>query len=212
MDHESCEGSTMCASESDSQRRKQILCAAERLLKHYGFQKTTISDIAREAKVGVGTVYLEFSSKDEILAELSFKRHSSVLEAMSKAKAMEGSFTERLPYLLNERVQTFIKVAQDGQHGLDLLKCACMAVHQVHEKFRHQEEMLLAEFLRAAHQAGEFDVPQPEDVARIILAIYDRFFPSYGIALQQGDETSLKQLKRDLDLTHRIILSGLLKR
>jgi hypothetical protein len=56
---------------AEAERRQTILAAAERLLRHYGPGKTTIAEIAREADVGVGTVYLEFSSKDAILEALS---------------------------------------------------------------------------------------------------------------------------------------------
>ena len=54
-----------------SRRSDQILDAAERLLRHYGRNKTTVSDIAREAGIAVGSVYLEFETKDAIVAALS---------------------------------------------------------------------------------------------------------------------------------------------
>ena len=66
-------------------RRVLILQAAERLLGHYGLQKTTVADIAREAKIGVGTVYLEFNSKDAIISELSDAKYRHVLRAMRRA-------------------------------------------------------------------------------------------------------------------------------
>src|SRR5262245_17349677 len=66
-------------------RREQILEAADRLLRHYGPHKTTIADVAREANVGVGTVYLEFCSKEALIEELSQTRHRAVLDAMRAA-------------------------------------------------------------------------------------------------------------------------------
>src|SRR5262249_16762278 len=49
-----------------AQIRDAILDAAERLLARYGFKKTTIDDLAREAGIGKGTVYLHFPSKEEV--------------------------------------------------------------------------------------------------------------------------------------------------
>ena len=47
-------------------KREVILQAAWGLIRHYGYNKTTIDDIAKRARVGKGTVYLYFRSKAEV--------------------------------------------------------------------------------------------------------------------------------------------------
>jgi AcrR family transcriptional regulator len=64
-----------------TERRKRILEATERLLRRYGPAKTTVADIAREAEIAVGAVYLEFASKDAIVEELSQGQHRAVMAA-----------------------------------------------------------------------------------------------------------------------------------
>ena len=51
-------------------KREAILRAAWQLIRHYGYSKTTIQDIAREAGIGKGTVYLYFGSKADIMLAL----------------------------------------------------------------------------------------------------------------------------------------------
>src|SRR5262245_25926299 len=46
--------------------RDAILDAVERLLARYGYKKTTIDDLAREAGIGKGSIYLHFPSKEEV--------------------------------------------------------------------------------------------------------------------------------------------------
>ncbi len=46
--------------------RDSILDAADRLLERHGYKKMRIDDIAEEVGIGKGTVYLHFSSKEEI--------------------------------------------------------------------------------------------------------------------------------------------------
>ena len=46
--------------------RDRILDAADRLLARYGYRKMTVDDIAQEAGIGKGTVYLSFPAKEEI--------------------------------------------------------------------------------------------------------------------------------------------------
>jgi AcrR family transcriptional regulator len=46
--------------------RDEILDATDRLLARFGYKKMTIDDLAQEVGIGKGTVYLHFSSKEEI--------------------------------------------------------------------------------------------------------------------------------------------------
>lgn len=61
------------------ERREQILDAAMKVFGRKGFAGANVSDIAKEAAIGKGTLYLYFKSKEEIfnslLAEHSFIPH-----------------------------------------------------------------------------------------------------------------------------------------
>src|SRR5258708_5028527 len=111
---------------SDAPRRRAcILEAADRLLRHYGPQKTTVADVAREAGVGVGTVYLEFPSKDVTIEELSRARHLSVLGAMRVAAMAEGrTSAEQLSGAFDARLDAFLSISAEGAHACDLVHCA----------------------------------------------------------------------------------------
>ena len=52
------------------EREQRILDAASELFVHYGYDKTTVSDIARAAGVSKGAIYLHFKSKDEMFEAL----------------------------------------------------------------------------------------------------------------------------------------------
>lgn len=47
-------------------RRQQILVAAKRIFSDKGFAKATMEDIAKEAELSLGTLYLYFKNKDEL--------------------------------------------------------------------------------------------------------------------------------------------------
>lgn len=78
--------------------------AAEHLFQHYGYAKTTVADIAKQAGVGVGTVYLEFRSKHEIANELSSRYQDEILAAMSNAFAeRDASYSQRFIQAMEAR-------------------------------------------------------------------------------------------------------------
>src|SRR5210317_209582 len=54
-------------------RRQQIMVAAKRVFSNKGFSKTTMEDIAKEAELSPGTLYLYFKNKDELFSSLSIR-------------------------------------------------------------------------------------------------------------------------------------------
>lgn len=65
----------------NAERMGRILDAASGLFLHYGFDKTTVSDIARQAGVSKGTIYLHVDSKDHLLEELILRELKTYAEA-----------------------------------------------------------------------------------------------------------------------------------
>jgi len=54
-------------------RRQQIIVAAKRVFSEKGFNKATMEDIAEEAELSPGTLYLYFKNKEELYASLSLR-------------------------------------------------------------------------------------------------------------------------------------------
>ncbi len=52
------------------EREYRIYRASRDLLLHFGYDKTTVSDIAKEAGISKGAIYLHFSSKDALIEAL----------------------------------------------------------------------------------------------------------------------------------------------
>jgi AcrR family transcriptional regulator len=54
-------------------RRQQIIAASKRVFTSKGVSRTTIKDIADEAELSPGTLYIYFKNKDELYASLSIR-------------------------------------------------------------------------------------------------------------------------------------------
>jgi AcrR family transcriptional regulator len=190
-----------------TERRHQILRAAERLLGQYGPSKTTMADVARAAEIGVGSVYLEFPSKDAIVEELSTARHQAVLAAMKKAaESMKGSFRDRLAGVFEARTATLLCLADEGAHACELVHCASSAVKAARERFADEELGLVASLLREGARAGEFSAAKPELLARTILRAYVAFSPPWLF------ERPRDEVRASLGAMHRLVLEGVLAR
>ncbi|HEO66026.1 MAG TPA: TetR/AcrR family transcriptional regulator, partial [Spirochaetes bacterium] len=78
-------------SEDKENIRQKILEVAEKRIDHYGFNKTTVEEIAEDANIGKGSIYSHFKSKKEILIALIVAYNQCIL------KDIEEVFTSPLP-------------------------------------------------------------------------------------------------------------------
>lgn len=81
-------------------RRQQIIVAAKRVFASKGFSKATMEDIANEAELSPGTLYLYFKNKDELYSSLSLRILHYLLIRVEhlKAELQQGS-GKRIPAL-----------------------------------------------------------------------------------------------------------------
>src|SRR5579862_7288002 len=79
-------------------REERILDAAATLLVRWGYRKTTIDDVAREAGVGKGTIYLHWKDKKELFrAALIHAQQQASAEVRERIAAdPEGGLPHRL--------------------------------------------------------------------------------------------------------------------
>lgn len=77
------------STERSGEKHDKILAAAARVFARQGFYHSKVSDIAREAAVADGTIYLYFKNKDDILITLFEERMGAILAGVEAA--LEGS-------------------------------------------------------------------------------------------------------------------------
>src|SRR5436190_14273277 len=71
--------------ESDERklREERILDAATTLLVRWGYRKTTIDDVAHEAGVGKGTIYLHWKDKNDLFVQPSGANDNAIAKSSS---------------------------------------------------------------------------------------------------------------------------------
>lgn len=67
-----------------------ILQSAKKVFEKYGYQKTSIDDIAKEAMIGKGTIYYYFNSKEDIYLAI-LKKLSNEITSVIDSKIEETS-------------------------------------------------------------------------------------------------------------------------
>ncbi|HVK72476.1 MAG TPA: TetR/AcrR family transcriptional regulator [Kofleriaceae bacterium] len=86
-------------------KRERILDAAERVFALRGFFTAKVADIAREAGVADGTIYLYFKSKDDLLISLFESRIVRVNELLAAAVASAARPRDKLTAFVRAYLQ-----------------------------------------------------------------------------------------------------------
>lgn len=74
----------------DPDKPQQIIDAAIRVFARAGFYNSRVSDIAREAGIASGTIYLYFKTKDEILVTLFREKMAAFVASLRSEIARES--------------------------------------------------------------------------------------------------------------------------
>ncbi|HET89267.1 MAG TPA: TetR/AcrR family transcriptional regulator [Chloroflexi bacterium] len=91
------------------ERRQSILRAAHEVFFENGFHRATVENVAEQAEVSKGTVYLYFESKETILAHLLLEGLDELLDELEQAYAATSPLPadERLRRLSQAYLQFF---------------------------------------------------------------------------------------------------------
>lgn len=86
---------------------EKILDAAIKTFSKYGYYKSTVSQIAREAGVADGTIYLYFKNKDDILKSLFEYKTKEVFKKFKHEVEKGGNALDKLSRLIHTHLKVF---------------------------------------------------------------------------------------------------------
>jgi AcrR family transcriptional regulator len=180
--------------------------AAMRVIARKGIDETTIQEIADEAGIAKGTVYVYFRDREELLARTADRLFEQLLSELGPAFTAEETFDVRLLGLVQRQLRFF-----DEHRALFRATLALSQRDGEHHKTKTRsfiEYMArLEQFFTDAHAAGEIRDFDPLTVA----AIYRDCVR--GVIVRRLDPKSQKTRKsaeEDAEMIVSILLRGIL--
>jgi len=186
--------------------RDAILDATDRLLARFGYKKMTIDDLAQEVGIGKGSVYLHFSSKEDI----ALSHIDRIIDRLKKSLSVIASRSipadERLKLMLVERVLfRFDSVQHYSQSLNDLLAYVRPRLLERRKLYFEQEAKIFARVLDEGAESGVFRVEDSLRTATNILIATNSLLP-YSLSVEElGKRNDIK--RRTLEIAE-LVLSG----
>jgi TetR/AcrR family fatty acid metabolism transcriptional regulator len=188
-------------------KRERILDAAVKVFAKDGFYNAKVSQIAEEAGVADGTIYLYFKSKDDLLISLFEDR-------MEEINADLRGRLERSPNALDrlrEVVKLHLELVQSNPHMAEVI---CVELRQSSKFIKEYANPKFGEFLRLiagaiadGQKSGELrDDLSPPLVARAMFGALDEIALAW---LVRGKRSDKIDIGRAIDQMSMLFIDGL---
>ncbi len=189
---------------SVDEERSRILAAAAQLFERYGYKKTTVEDIALEAGIGKGSVYLRFTNKEEIGIAWLQSLHEGLFEEITDRVAGTGP-DEALRQVLVSRVIKRFDIFSRHRRSLDEAVCSLRPQLEDKKKAVHEREAAhIAGLIQEGTAAGTMRSADALGDARTMVLATNSLLP-YAVRTEQiGD--------RDTVLDQATAMAGMLVR
>ena len=137
--------------------RDTILDAAMKRFLHYGYAKTTMSEIATDCDMSAGNIYRFFPSKLDI-AEAMARRFQATINQEFAAIARDGnrSASERLKAIFNYEMERIFSQIQDNINVVAVVRIMTDERPQFMEEGFAQQRMHISAILKDGSKSGEF--------------------------------------------------------
>ncbi|MGF1624294.1 MAG: TetR/AcrR family transcriptional regulator [Alphaproteobacteria bacterium] len=139
-------------------RPEQIADAARSLFARFGYRRTSMDDIAREAGVAKATLYLHFSGKEDVFRTMMARTRRIVEARFAEAEAMQGPVRDRLAALFDAYYGTLGSLFGNPEHWAELRATMVSLDAAGAEALEAAHEERIARLLAEAEASGEADL------------------------------------------------------
>lgn len=155
--------------------REQVVQAARQVFARYGYKKTALDDIAREAKKGKSTIYYYFKSKDDIFKAVIDAEAEIRSRAIEEQISQIGDPKLKLKTYIYIRMRT-LRMVVNYYEAIknDLLDQLYFVDNLRTEHFEAEIELIRKMFLEGI-EMGEYTIQNPELTAKTVVAALHGF-------------------------------------
>ncbi len=187
--------------------RDAILDATSRALSTVGYKKMKIEDLAREAGIGKGSVYLHFKSKEDIALAHIDRIISTLRTRMHTIEDSALSAAERIERMLIARVMIRFDSVRDYPVGLnEMLAVVRDRLLERRKQYFAVESEIIARLITDGVNNGEFHVDDAQAAGNALVDATNALLPFNLSAQEIGDRD---EVEARLLAISKVLIDGL---
>ena len=176
---------------ADHRTRNQLLDAADAHFRRYGYDKTTVADLAKAIEVSPAYVYRFFKSKQAIGEAVCAMTLGRMMASLGAVEQESRPAAERLRKVYRIAVTQGFELYFGERKLHDIVTAAVNGNWSSVQNYRAGLEALIARLVTEGREQGEFERMTPlGDVCRAIACTLTPFV--HPLLLEQSDRTELE--------------------
>ncbi len=192
----------------DAETGQRILDAATERFVQFGYNKTTMAEIAQSCDMSAANLYRYFRNKLDIGANLADHCLSNKLALLSEVvEQKERPAGERLQELVLRSLEYTHGQWSDNPRMNEMVTAICAERHDIVKQYKSGELALLVRLLENGVERGEFSVADIDDAATAIATATSLFNLPTMMPM-----CPLEVFREKAHSVVRLLLNGLLKR
>jgi len=192
--------------ESTEETKNRIMMAAMGRILQYGFNKTTMAEIAKDCNMSSANIYRFFESKGSIVAEMAkgcFRDKEDALREVTRRPGMSAA--ERLEELVLQTLRSGHAMICERPKANEVIEYISVERHDILAQHKEVKQSLVAEILAEGKKSGEFDLQDIDTTAEAFLTATVFF------ACPTNLERPLEELEQEAKAVIDLLVRGLKK-
>ena len=155
--------------------RDRIVEASETVIHHFGFEKTTMNDIAKAIRKGMSSLYHYFTSKEQIFAAVLRKEVADLRGEFLKVIDAEPTPEGKIRAYILTRMQIFRSKLDRHMSFIEATAERYELLMRMHQEYDPQEIRIVSAILADGVQRGSFDIDDIEATAAALVSALKSF-------------------------------------
>lgn len=178
-----------------TEKTDHILDSSLAVFCRYGFNKTTMKDLADAAGISRASLYLHFNSKEDLFRAGSERAHATVMSEVEAKLTGTAPAMQRVAAAMTSYLQGLMEEISASPHGQELFDSNMALSRDITLSSRERITTLLASSIADAAEAGEIELNRisatPAVLAGLILATVEGIKTTGGTGAQITSGVSL---------------------
>lgn len=187
-------------------KRKTILKVSKALFSRFGLVKTTVDEIAKLARIGKGTIYHYFKSKEDIFAEVIQKESNTLQEKIQQALNNENTPRGKLTAFIKTRFRHLKELTNYYSALTDDYLQHYVFIEEARREYLEREIQTVRDLLDEGVEKGVFKIKDTKLAAESIILVLK------GLEYPWTVEKDVLDLERSTNQFLNILFKGIEKR
>lgn len=169
---------------------QHILDAAYSCFVKYGFNRTSMSDIAEAADLSRTALYNHFKNKKIIFKAVCLRLNQQVLADVNAAMSIPDTSVDKLQAVISARLSWAFRLLHDSEHGRELIDEKNKICGEIGAEVNAQFRKYIASLLKDGNKQGLLNLKDQKVKAEVAAGIL--IDSAFGVVQEESDEAQAR--------------------